>query len=222
MQPIEQLMFECRWLHQVHHWPPRPEDIPVVDWLALLHMGQKSLERIMAMPVLLHDPAKKQKCKELCMQELIHTYRMHRKTKPTYAYDEDSDTQALEILRKQLRYDELCDDDDHSSDTMSRINDQQSSTSSSVESSTGKVSEELWSRLKYWRERLVGKSFPWTATWLGVVFADLVLQGRSNRWPGLLKYMYQLSHTNPHMLPIHDGHSAMINNPNHIPNTNPP
>lgn len=221
LTPIDQLMFDCRWQHQVHGWPCRPEDIPAVDWLALIRMGKRSMERIMAMPILLNNPEKKQKCMELCIQELTHTYRRYRQTKASYSYDEPSDTHAIATLQRLQHYDDMDSggDLDHSSATTSSTIscNQEENVMDDVSTPTA-----LWSTLKRWRERLVGTSFPWTATWLGIVFADLVLQGRSHRWPGLLKYMYQLSHTNPKALPIQDGHSAMINNPNHVPNTNPP
>ena len=197
----QQQRFDYHWSIHADGWPNKPEDIPLSDWMDLLAMGKMAMQRIDTMPILINSPEKQKKCKELCMGELIRTYR---EEKECSEYVRESTGDVLSRMRRRCM----------ESDNSVRRMDSTSSSHSSSTTSTG------W--LGRVRQALVGNMFPWTATWLGVAFVELCLRGDKHKWPAFLRYMYELSHINPHALPIHDGHSAMINNPNHIPITNPP
>lgn len=218
-------MFECRWQHHVNHWPARPSDVPASDWVALLKMAEQSLSYVMSLPMVNQHPEKIQAFRRVCMQELEYTYRKVRRQREVYHYDDPLDEPAMEKL--SLLMSGCC-----SPSTAATSSSSSSSACASMyqnneddgdddDNGKGSGDDTWWNSLRRWRESLIGNTFPWTATWLGVVFVDLILRGRSHRWPGLLRYMYQLSHTNPAALPIQLGHNDIIHNPSHMPQSSP-
>lgn len=208
--PTDQDMFECRWQHRVNQWPPRPDDVPAADWVSLLGLAQQSVDRVTAgniLPATIRDnPDKMALFRKLCLSELEETYRQHRRPRSVYHYDDPRDNVVMDWLENRMRV---------SSSPSASIND----NTRPINHDTTTSSPSSW--LTQWRQRLVGHAFPWMATWLGVVFLEFTLRGQSHRWPGLLKYMYQLSHTNPAALPNQVGTNVIIHNPSHIPSSSP-
>lgn len=205
-------LFEVRWLHTVHGWPVCPPDIPVADWLALLQLAQRSCAYVRNLPAFqCMDPevfsGRIRHFQSLCVTELEQYFRRIRSPRPVYQYDDPRDDAAWGIMEARIQ-----------GGTSKPAEDTQSHQG---ESSSGTMSW-LVSQCVQWRQQLVGSTFPWTATWLGLVLADLLWRGRSQSWPGLLRYMVQLNHTNPTALPNHIGQQTMIHNPSHIPTQTPP
>ena len=212
----DQDLFECRWKHHVDKWPPRPPDISAADWVALMKLTEQSQEHIMTIPVMNKHPDRIQTFRRICMEELEQTFRKHRQLRTEYAYDDPLDEEAIETLCRMMRLSSSSSTDDSTFNMISHNKEEPATqpTSSSPPS--------MWMDwMGRWRQHLVGRAFPWTATWLGVVLVDVIIRGQSHRWPGLLKYMYQLSHTNPSALPTQTGQNIIIHNPSHIPQSNP-
>lgn len=210
-------MFECRWQHHVNHWPPRPPDIPAADWVALLKLAEQSLQYVVSLPMINKQPEKIGIFRRLCMSELEDMFRGIRKTRDQYKYDDPIDEEAIAQVTQRMRTPSLSSSSSSVINTLDNI--KHHNGNDDEPSSSSKWWDQGW--MGEWRKRLVGNAFPWTATWLGVVLADVLFRGQSHRWPGLLKYMYQLSHTNPSALPNHEGQNVIMHNPSHIPQRNP-
>lgn len=212
--PADQALHEIRWLHMVHGWPLCPPDIPVADWLGLLRLAQRSCAYVQTLPCCQasrhtpHGGERMRVFQSLCVTELEQYYRNVRSPRPVHHYDDPLDTEALRRVTERIR-----------GGPRVTVDPEESPIPPPSPSSPSSVVDVC----VRWRQRLVGVlTFPWTATWLGLVLADTIVRGRSQSWPGLLRYMVQLSHTNPAALPNHIGQQTMIHNPSHMPTQTPP